>query len=126
VSPSHLSPSFPSNFPRPLSRVSSVSSLDDPDTTYRTREEIEQVRNTRDPIHTLRRYIEEHNLAAEQELRQIEKDAKDEVDAAVAEAKESPDPAPVELWSHVYAKGNEPPFMRGRERMEVSVLFPRF
>jgi pyruvate dehydrogenase E1 component alpha subunit len=99
--------------------VSSVSSLDDPDTTYRTREEIEQVRNTRDPIHTLRRYIEEHNLAAEQELRQIEKDAKDEVDAAVAEAKESPDPAPVGLWSHVYAKGNEPPFMRGRERMEV-------
>lgn len=103
-----------------MSSSAAVSSLDDPDTRYRTREEIERVRNTRDPIRTLRRYIEDWSLTTEQELKQIDKDTKTEVDAAVSEAKESPEPQPVDLWADIYSKGNEPLFMRGRERSEVS------
>ena len=105
-----------------LFRASFTSSLDDPDIRYRTHEEVEQVRSTRDPIHTLRRYVENWDLATEQELKQIHNDANAQVDAAVSEAKESPDPEAVDLWADIYAKGNEPPFMRGRERTEVSTF----
>jgi pyruvate dehydrogenase E1 component alpha subunit len=97
--------------------------LDDPDTRYRTHEEVEQVRSTRDPIRTLRRYVDDCELATEQELKEIYEDANAEVDAAVSEAKESPDPQAVDLWADIYSKGNEPSFMRGRERNEVSCPF---
>ncbi|KIL56643.1 hypothetical protein M378DRAFT_16924 [Amanita muscaria Koide BX008] len=99
--------------------VSFVSSMDDPDSTYRTYEEIQRMRSTRDPIRGLQRYIEDWGLATDQELKQLDKEAKVEVDAAVVEAKRSPEPLAVDLWSDIYSKGNEPPFMRGREREEV-------
>lgn len=38
------------------------------------------------------------------------------------EAKKSPEPDPKDLWTDIYYKGTEPPFMRGREREEVCVL----
>lgn len=53
-------------------------------------------------------------------LQKIDKDAKAEVDAAVEEAKQSPEPLVKDLWTDIYFKGTEPPFMRGREREEVS------
>ncbi|KAJ6572161.1 dehydrogenase E1 component-domain-containing protein [Mycena capillaripes] len=94
-------------------------SMSDPGTTYRTREEVQRMRSTQDPIRGLQRYIEEWGLATEQELKQIDKDAKAEVDAAVEEAKASPEPLIKDLWTDIYYKGTEPPFMRGREREEV-------
>ena len=45
------------------------------------------------------------------------------MDAAVAEAKESPEPALEDLWADIYYKGTEPPSMRGREREEVPYSF---
>jgi pyruvate dehydrogenase E1 component alpha subunit len=94
-------------------------SMSDPGTTYRTREEVQRMRSTQDPIRGLQRYIEEWGLATEQELKQHDKDAKAECDAAVEEAKQSPEPEKKDLWSDIYYKGTEPPFMRGREREEV-------
>ncbi|EIW84662.1 mitochondrial pyruvate dehydrogenase E1 component beta subunit [Coniophora puteana RWD-64-598 SS2] len=94
-------------------------SMSDPGTTYRTREEVQRMRSTQDPIRGLQRYIEEWGLATEQELKQIDKDAKAEVDKAVEEAKASPEPELKDLWTDIYYKGTEPPFMRGREREEV-------
>lgn len=44
------------------------------------------------------------------------------MDQAVEEAKASPLPEPGQLWTDIYAKGSEPPFMRGREREEVGLL----
>ena len=41
------------------------------------------------------------------------------VDKAVEEAKKSPEPRLEDLWTDIYYKGTEPPFMRGREREEV-------
>jgi pyruvate dehydrogenase E1 component alpha subunit len=95
-------------------------SMSDPGTTYRTREEVQRMRSTQDPIRGLQRYIEDWGLATEQELKQFDKEAKAEVDAAVAEAKESPEPLTVDLWSDIYYKDTAPSFMRGREREEVS------
>ncbi|KAJ7746484.1 mitochondrial pyruvate dehydrogenase E1 component beta subunit [Mycena maculata] len=94
-------------------------SMSDPGTTYRTREEVQRMRSTQDPIRGLQRYIEEWGLASEQELKQLDKDAKTEVDAAVEEAKASPEPLLKDLWTDIYFKGTEPPYMRGREREEV-------
>jgi len=94
-------------------------SMSDPGTTYRTREEVQRMRSTQDPIRGLQRYIEEWGLATEQELKKHDKDAKALVDAAVAEAKESPEPMAVDLWTDIYYKNTEPSFMRGREREEV-------
>lgn len=49
----------------------------------------------------------------------MDKQAKAEVDAAVEEAKASPEPSTKDLWTDIYYKGTEPPYMRGREREEV-------
>ncbi|KAI5990552.1 mitochondrial pyruvate dehydrogenase E1 component beta subunit [Pisolithus orientalis] len=94
-------------------------SMSDPGTTYRTREEVQRMRSTQDPIRGLQRYIEDWGLATEQELKQLDKEAKGEVDQAVEEAKTSPIPRSEDLWTDIYYKGTEPSFMRGREREEV-------
>ena len=49
----------------------------------------------------------------------LDKAAKAEVDAAVEEAKASPEPLTKDLWTDIYYKGTEPPYMRGREKEEV-------
>jgi pyruvate dehydrogenase E1 component alpha subunit len=99
------------------------------------------MRSTKDPIRGLQHYIEQWGLATEQELKvrfffvfipgetvtrnfhhqALDKEAKQEVDKAVEEAKASPEPRLEDLWTDIYYKGTEPPFMRGREREEVSV-----
>jgi pyruvate dehydrogenase E1 component alpha subunit len=94
-------------------------SMSDPGTTYRTREEVQRMRSTQDPIRGLARNIEEWGVATEQELKLLDKEAKAEVDAAVEEAKASPEPLIKDLCTDIYFKGTEPPFMRGREREEV-------
>jgi len=94
-------------------------SMSDPGTTYRTREEVQRMRSTQDPIRGLQRYIEEWGIATEQDLKQLDKEAKAEVDAAVVEAKASPEPEEKSLWTDIYFKDTEPPYMRGREREEV-------
>ncbi|KAI0263474.1 pyruvate dehydrogenase e1 component alpha subunit [Gloeopeniophorella convolvens] len=94
-------------------------SMSDPGTTYRTREEVQRMRSTQDPIRGLQHYIEEWGIASAEELKAIDKAAKAEVDQAVEEAKASPEPLLKDLWTDIYYKGTEPPFMRGREREEV-------
>ncbi|KZT08843.1 mitochondrial pyruvate dehydrogenase E1 component beta subunit [Laetiporus sulphureus 93-53] len=93
-------------------------SMSDPGTSYRTREEIQRVRSTNDPIRGLQSYLADWGLATEEGLKKLDKDAKAEVDAAVEEAKKAPFPPDSDLWASVYAEGHEPPFLRGREREE--------
>ena len=93
--------------------------MSDPGTTYRTREEVQRMRSTQDPIRGLQKYIEDWGVASEQELKQLDKEAKAKVDAAVEEAKASPEPEAKDLWTDIYYKGTAPPKMRGREREEV-------
>jgi len=94
-------------------------SMSDPGTTYRTRDEVQRMRSTQDPIRGLQKYIEDWGLATENELKKMDRDAKAEVDKSVEEAKASPIPELKDLWTDIYYKGTEPPFMRGRERDEV-------
>lgn len=44
-------------------------SMSDPGTTYRTREEVQRMRSTQDPIRGLQRNIEDWGVATEQELK---------------------------------------------------------
>ncbi|KAL0247499.1 pyruvate dehydrogenase (acetyl-transferring) E1 component, alpha subunit [Cryptococcus deuterogattii 99/473] len=94
-------------------------SMSDPGTTYRTREEVQQMRSSQDAIAGLKKYILEWGVTDEASLKAIDKSAKEEVDAAVEEAKKSPFPDQVEFWSDIYYKGSEPTHMRGREKEEV-------
>ena len=45
------------------------NSMSDPGTTYRTREEVQRMRSTQDPIRGLQRYIEEWGVATDVELK---------------------------------------------------------
>ncbi|KAI8823646.1 dehydrogenase E1 component-domain-containing protein [Fimicolochytrium jonesii] len=94
-------------------------SMSDPGTTYRTREEIQNMRSTNDPITGLKDRILGSNIAAEDELKKIEKDARVEIDQAVVEAKESPEPNVSQLYTDIYTVGNEPPFLRGCSPQEI-------
>lgn len=59
-------------------------------------------------------------------FQKFDKEAKAEVDAAVEEAKASPEPELKDLWTDIYYKGTEPAFMRGREREEVGLLISQY
>ena len=98
--------------------------MSDPGTTYRTRDEVQKMRSTQDPIRGLQKYIEDWGLATEEELKAIDKESKAEVDKAVEESKLSPEPNMDDFWTDIYYKGTEPPFMRGREREEVCSPWP--
>ncbi|KUJ07218.1 putative pyruvate dehydrogenase E1 component alpha subunit [Mollisia scopiformis] len=91
-------------------------SMSDPGTTYRTREEIQRMRSTQDPIAGLKQKLLEWNVTTEDELKQIDKDARSDVDKEVAEAEKmaAPEPTPKILFEDIYVRGSEPQFMRGR------------
>ncbi|KAI7897983.1 dehydrogenase E1 component-domain-containing protein [Cokeromyces recurvatus] len=90
-------------------------SMSDPGTTYRTRDEIQQVRSSSDPISHLKKLILEHNIATEAELKDIEKKVKKEVDDAQREAENSPEPDIKEFWTDIYVPNTEPKAIRGCE-----------
>ena len=57
-------------------------SMSDPGTTYRNRDEIAAMRQTRDPIEFVKNLLLEHTDATEDELNTIEKNIRAEVEAA--------------------------------------------
>ncbi|KAI9861698.1 MAG: alpha subunit of pyruvate dehydrogenase [Vezdaea acicularis] len=91
-------------------------SMSDPGTTYRTREEIQRMRSTNDPIAGLKQKLLDWEVTTEDELKNIDKEARAAVDAEVAEAEKmaAPEPEPKILFEDIYVRGSEPQFMRGR------------
>ncbi|NXD32448.1 ODPA dehydrogenase, partial [Spelaeornis formosus] len=67
-------------------------SMSDPGTTYRTREEIQHMRSSNDPITGLKNLLLEWGVVEEAELKKIDKEARAVVEKAVEEAKASPEP----------------------------------
>ena len=88
-------------------------SMSDPGTTYRTRDEIQEVRTQRDPILLLKERLSSANLASEEELKSLDLKARDEVEQAVEFAKSSPLPPIESFWEDVYVRGSEPELARG-------------
>ncbi|EMC99387.1 hypothetical protein BAUCODRAFT_31706 [Baudoinia panamericana UAMH 10762] len=91
-------------------------SMSDPGTTYRTREEIQRMRSTNDPIAGLKQKLLDWEVTSEEELKGIDKQARQDVDeeVAAAEAMAPPEPTPEVLFEDIYVRGSEPAFMRGR------------
>ncbi|ODV64553.1 pyruvate dehydrogenase (acetyl-transferring) subunit E1 alpha ASCRUDRAFT_74153 [Ascoidea rubescens DSM 1968] len=91
-------------------------SMSDPGTTYRTREEIQHMRSTNDPINGLKNKLLEFNIASEDEIKAYDKAARKYVDQQVQEADNSPPPEAKMsiLFEDVYVPGSEIPVLRGR------------
>ncbi|MDE0523292.1 MAG: pyruvate dehydrogenase (acetyl-transferring) E1 component subunit alpha [Boseongicola sp.] len=74
-------------------------SMSDP-AKYRTRDEVQKVREERDAIEQVRGRLLDAG-ATEAELKAIDKEIKDIVNASAEFAKESPEPDPSELWTDI-------------------------
>ncbi|XP_055847131.1 pyruvate dehydrogenase E1 component subunit alpha, mitochondrial-like [Episyrphus balteatus] len=83
-------------------------SMSDPGTSYRTREEIQEVRQKRDPITSFKDRCIELGLMTAEEIKEIDSKVRKEVDAATAAAKADKEIPLEELWTDVYSKNLEP------------------
>lgn len=78
-------------------------SMSDPGITYRTREEIAEVRAKRDPIEIVRKMLIENSWAQENELKDIERKIRADIEADVEKIKQDPEPNAEDLYKHVGA-----------------------
>lgn len=78
-------------------------SMSDP-AKYRTREEVDEVRKTRDPIDHIEELLEKHGFADEAQLKAIDAEVKKIVADAAEFARTSPEPDPKELYTDVYTE----------------------
>ncbi|KAK9805516.1 hypothetical protein WJX72_002763 [[Myrmecia] bisecta] len=99
-------------------------SISDPGSTYRTRDEVQGIRRARDPIEHVRTLLLEKNFTDAGELKRLEKDLKKQVEAALAEAKESPEPPMEYLQKWVYVDGLNAK-MRPIDRSKPWIVLPR-
>ncbi|NIZ61605.1 pyruvate dehydrogenase (acetyl-transferring) E1 component subunit alpha [Sedimentitalea sp. CY04] len=77
-------------------------SMSDP-AKYRTREEVQKMREERDPIEQIRAMLIENKYATEEDLKAIDKEIKAVVNDSADFARNSPEPALEELWTDIYA-----------------------
>ncbi len=78
-------------------------SMSDP-AKYRTREEVQKMRSEKDAIEHVRDLLLIGKHATEDDLKAIDKEIKAVVNASADFAKASPEPAPEELWTDIYAE----------------------
>ena len=77
-------------------------SMSDP-AKYRTREEVQKMRDEKDAIEHVRDLLLSGSHATEDDLKAIDKEIKEIVNASAEFAKESPVPTAEELWTDIYA-----------------------
>jgi len=78
-------------------------SMSDP-AKYRTREEVDEVRKTRDPIDHVEELLEKHGWADEASMKAVDAEVKRIVADAAEFARTSPEPEPSELYTDVYTE----------------------
>ena len=77
-------------------------SMSDP-AKYRTREEVQKMRAQRDPIEAVRTLLISEKYATDEEIKTIDKEIKEIINACAEYAKDSPEVSAEELWTDVYA-----------------------
>lgn len=75
-------------------------SMSDP-AKYRTKEELQSMKDDRDPITMIKDMLQEHGVE-ESEIKEVDKEVKAIINEAAEFAQESPEPDPSELWTDVY------------------------
>jgi pyruvate dehydrogenase E1 component alpha subunit len=81
-------------------------SMSDP-AKYRTKEEVEEYKD-RDPLIWVKQTILDNKWMTEEEINELDKKTKKEVEECVKFAEESPDPKPEELYEDVYYQEDYP------------------
>jgi pyruvate dehydrogenase E1 component alpha subunit len=76
-------------------------SMSDP-AKYRTREEVQDVREHRDPIELVRKHLIEGGHATDEELKEIDRKLRQTVNEAAEFAQADPEPDAAELFTDVY------------------------
>jgi pyruvate dehydrogenase E1 component alpha subunit len=94
-------------------------SMSDPGITYRKREEVNEVRENRDPIEIVRKLLLENSMATEKELKEIEKVIRAQIDADVEKIKNDPEPTKEDMYSNI---GHGKHYIRGVEHPQLSQL----
>jgi pyruvate dehydrogenase E1 component alpha subunit len=86
-------------------------SMSDPGTTYRTRDEVGGVRTARDPIEYVKKLLVDNELASAEDLKNVEREIRKEVEAALAKAKQSTFPPDEWMYAEIYSddKGKDAP-----------------
>jgi len=88
-------------------------SMSDPGISYRSREEVSSTRKEKDPIeHLKKKTILDNKVATEEELKAIDRETKDQIDADVEKARASDLPDTAELLGDVYIE-DTPSYIRG-------------
>ena len=83
-------------------------SVADPDQTYRSKEEIEEYKKSKDPLNLFKAKLIEENVLSEEKALEIDKLAKDEANASAEFASASPYPDPSELMDDIYWETDNP------------------
>merc|ERR1712196_334843 len=81
-------------------------SMSDPGITYRTRDDVNEVRKTRDPIELSKNRILEVGFATKEELKELEKQVRDEVQQAVDISMADGEAGYDEMFSDIYTHYN--------------------
>jgi pyruvate dehydrogenase E1 component alpha subunit len=97
-------------------------SISDPGSTYRTRDEIQGIRKSRDPIEHVKTLLQEHGWAEATELKKHDKEVRAQVNAEIEEAKKGEFPPTEFLWKNTYKDGlgsKMRPMEIGQEKIPV-------
>jgi pyruvate dehydrogenase E1 component alpha subunit len=78
-------------------------SMSDP-AKYRSKEEVEDYKENKDPIENLKKVVLKHNIFSEDYLSAIDKEIRSQVNEIAEFAKTSPEPAESELWTDIYSE----------------------
>ena len=79
-------------------------SMSDP-AKYRTREEVQDMREHHDPIEMLKKKLLDAKHVTEDDLKKIEAEVREVVNDSAQFAQDSPEPDPAELWTDVLVEG---------------------
>ncbi|CCW64930.1 unnamed protein product [Phytomonas sp. EM1] len=77
-------------------------SMSDPDSVYRSKSEIQKTREERDCITALREFVVKEGIMSDEEINQMEKQIKKDVDVAMKKAEKAALPDLKELFTNIY------------------------
>jgi len=96
--------------------------MSDPGVTYRKKTEIDEYRKTKDCILLIKQLIIDNKVATEDDLKDIERSIKKEVDETVEKARADPYPDAKDLLKDVYIEENNDKRKR-YEVLRVNLIF---
>ncbi|CAD5112572.1 unnamed protein product [Dimorphilus gyrociliatus] len=99
-------------------------SMSDPGTSYRTRSEIQEVRNTRDAISGFKERLISSELATAQELKEIDSQIRKEIEEANHKAKSDPELPVEETFTNVYSSPTPGLEIRGCDNFTTRLALP--